>query len=117
MGAAGTVVRSCSYGSSSLPDFPSALSAPGRSGVLKNSRRMYSRPAPLLIPMRNEFEPYRPKFAYLIDRNRAQQFEIAEHFSGSQHHRRQRIVGNRYRQPGLFADALVEVLEQRAAAG
>src|SRR5271154_5951877 len=51
----------------------------------------------------------------LIDANLPQQFEIAEHFPRSQHHRSQRIVGNGHRQPGLFANALVEILQQRSA--
>src|SRR5476649_2087011 len=53
----------------------------------------------------------------LVYRNFAQQPEIAEHAAGAQHHRGQRIVGDRNRQPGLFANALVQILEHGAAAG
>src|SRR5476649_814108 len=53
----------------------------------------------------------------LVYRNFAQQPEIAEHAAGAEHHRGQRIVGDRNRQAGLFANALVEILEHGAAAG
>ena len=53
----------------------------------------------------------------LLDRNLAQQLEVAEHLARAQHHAAQRIVGDRNRQPGFFANALVEILQQRAAAG
>src|SRR5579864_8228612 len=52
-----------------------------------------------------------------IDRDETQQPEIAQHLARSEHHRRQRIVGNRNRQTGLLADALVQILEQRASPG
>src|SRR5689334_21240603 len=54
---------------------------------------------------------------HLVYRNLPQQSEIAEHAPGSQHHRSQRIVGDRNRQPGLLADPLVQVFQQRSAAG
>src|SRR5207253_4944041 len=53
---------------------------------------------------------------FLVDANLTQQFEVAEHLSRAEHHRSQRIIGNRYRQAGLLANALVEILQQRAAA-
>src|SRR5271157_767682 len=53
----------------------------------------------------------------LVYRNLAQQPEIAQHAAGAQHHGCQRIVGDGNRQPGFFADALVQVLQQGAAAG
>src|SRR5580700_3826144 len=53
----------------------------------------------------------------LVYRNLAQQPEIAQHAAGSEHHRSQRIVGYGNRQTGLLADALIEILDERAAAG
>src|SRR5580692_11423811 len=53
----------------------------------------------------------------LVDADLAQQFEIAEHLARTEHDRCQWIVGDRNRQAGLFADALVEIFQQRAAAG
>src|SRR5580658_2686316 len=53
----------------------------------------------------------------LVYRNLPKQPEIAQHAAGSEHHRRQRIVGDGNRQAGLFADAFVEILDQSAAAG
>ena len=47
----------------------------------------------------------------LVYRNLAQKPEIAEHASGPEHHRSQWIVGNRNRQSGFLADALIEVLQ------
>src|SRR5271163_285235 len=47
----------------------------------------------------------------LVDANLSQQLEVTEHFSGAQHHRGQRIVRNRHRQPGFFANALIEILQ------
>src|ERR1017187_271261 len=52
-----------------------------------------------------------------VDRNAAQQREIAEHFSSAQHNRGERVVGDRNGQAGFLADALVEILDERAAAG
>src|SRR5215467_9374375 len=52
-----------------------------------------------------------------VDANLTQQFEIAEHLAGTEHDRSQRIVGDRNGQTGLLADALVQILEQRAAPG
>src|SRR5579863_6889097 len=51
----------------------------------------------------------------LLDRNLAQEFEVAQHLARAQHHAAQRIVGDRNRKPGFFADALVQILEQRAS--
>src|ERR1035437_1583775 len=53
----------------------------------------------------------------LVYRHTAQQPEIAEHLARAEHDRRQRIIRDRNWQAGLFADALVEILKQRAAAG
>src|SRR5579864_2973413 len=55
------------------------------------------------------------EFDALLNRNLSQEFEVAEHFSRAQHHAGQRIVGNRNRQPGFFANSLVQVLQQCAA--
>ena len=60
---------------------------------------------------------YRPLSTALVDLDLAQQTEVEEHFTGAQHHRGQWIVGHGNRQPGFFADALVQIFEQRAAAG
>ena len=43
----------------------------------------------------------------LLDRNSSEQFEIRQHLAGSQHHARQRILGDRNRQSGLFANPLI----------
>src|SRR6185369_10876612 len=43
-----------------------------------------------------------------------QQREIRKHLARTQNHRRQRIVCDKHRQPGLSAQTLVEVREQRA---
>src|SRR5215813_5226781 len=53
----------------------------------------------------------------LLNRNLPQQFEIAQHLAGTEHHTAQRIVGNRNRQSSFFADALVQVFQQRTTAG
>src|SRR5580693_4846365 len=53
----------------------------------------------------------------LVDANLPQQLEIAQHFAGAQHHGRQRVIGDGNREAGFFADALVEILQKRAAAG
>src|SRR5258708_31857491 len=53
----------------------------------------------------------------LLNRNFPQELEVAEHFSSAQHHAGERIVSNGNRQAGFFANALVEVLQQCAAAG
>src|ERR1700688_1878650 len=58
-----------------------------------------------------------PRGVFSVDRNQTQQVEIAQHFSGAQHHRGQRVVGDRDRQAGFFPDALVEIAQERAAAG
>src|SRR5215467_4430475 len=52
-----------------------------------------------------------------VDANLTQQLEIAEHLASTEHYRSQRIVGDRNGQAGFLADALVEILEQCAAAG
>ena len=52
-----------------------------------------------------------------VDLDFAQQAEIREHLAGPEHDRCQRIVGHGDGQAGFFADALVEVLDERAAAG
>src|SRR5664279_4775489 len=52
-----------------------------------------------------------------VYRNLTQQTEIAEHAAGAEHHRCQRIVGNRHRQAGSSPNAFIQILEQRAAAG
>src|SRR5215831_17966980 len=57
-------------------------------------------------------DPYR-----LVYRNLAQEPEIAQHAARPQYYRSQGIVRDGHGQAGLFADALVEVLEQGAAAG
>ena len=49
----------------------------------------------------------------LIDANLPQKFEVAEHFSGAEHDRSQRIVGDGDRQTGFFANALIEIFEQK----
>ena len=51
----------------------------------------------------------------LIDRDLPQQLEVAQHLAGTQHHAAQRIIRNRHRQSRFFADALVQILQQRAA--
>src|SRR5580700_6168668 len=55
--------------------------------------------------------------AALFDRNLSEQLEIAEHLTGAQNHAAQRIVGDGNGQAGFFADALVKIFQQRAAAG
>src|ERR1017187_2162002 len=52
----------------------------------------------------------------LIDRDLAQEFEIAQHPADTKHDGCERIVGNRDRQAGFLADALIEILDQRPAA-
>src|SRR3954452_13573938 len=44
-----------------------------------------------------------------VYRNLSQQTEIAQHAAGAEHHRSQRIVGNRNWQPSLFTDAFIEI--------
>src|ERR1700722_2540761 len=58
-----------------------------------------------------------PRGALSVDRNQTQQVEIAQHFSGAQHSRAQRVVGDGDGQASLFANALVEIAQERAAAG
>src|SRR5215831_6349250 len=53
----------------------------------------------------------------LVQADLAQQVEVREHFAGPEHHRRERVLGDRDRQPGFLAQQAVEVPEQRAAAG
>src|SRR5215472_12528456 len=53
----------------------------------------------------------------LVDADHAQQLEVAEHFSRTEHYRRQGIIGDGNGQAGFLADALVEILQQRAATG
>src|SRR5438105_5675455 len=55
--------------------------------------------------------------ALLVDANLTQQLEIAEHFSGAEHHGRERIIGNRYRQAGFFANAFIKIFQECATAG
>src|SRR5438105_10148239 len=55
--------------------------------------------------------------ALLVDANLTQQLEIAEHFAGAEHHGRERIVGYGYGQAGFFANAFIEIFQERAAAG
>ena len=43
--------------------------------------------------------------------------EVGQHHAGAQDHRGQRILGDEHRQAGLLAQPLVEVAQQRAAAG
>src|SRR6266853_571984 len=52
----------------------------------------------------------------LIDRHQPQEPEIAKHLARAEHDRCQWIIRDRNRQTGFLTDALVEVLEQRAAA-
>src|SRR5262249_2424706 len=52
-----------------------------------------------------------------FDRNLPQQIERRQHRPRSQRNARQRILGERDGQAGLLAQALVEVLQHRAAAG
>src|SRR5436190_1490670 len=59
----------------------------------------------------------RPLPVYLVYRNLAQEPEIAEHAAGSEDDGGERVVGDGDGEPGLFADALVEIFEQGAAAG
>src|SRR5271165_310413 len=58
--------------------------------------------------------PYGCRLRGLINRDLAQQLEVAQHLSRAQHHAAQRIIGNGNRQPGFLANALVEILHQRA---
>src|SRR5579871_3434391 len=53
----------------------------------------------------------------LFDRYFSQQLEVAEHLAGAQYNAAQRVVGDGHRQAGFFADALVEIFQQRAASG
>src|SRR5271168_1103245 len=52
----------------------------------------------------------------LVDANLPQQFEVAQHLSRAQHHRRQRIVGDGDRQSSFLAYTLIQIFQQRAAA-
>src|SRR5439155_10860595 len=52
-----------------------------------------------------------------IDRDLPEQVEIRQHLSRAEHDRRQRVLGHRERQTGLFAQTLVEVLEHRPSDG
>src|SRR5207245_5785100 len=53
----------------------------------------------------------------LLNRNPAQEFEVGENLGCAEHHAAQRVVGDAYRQPSLFPDSLVQVLEQGTASG
>src|SRR3989449_2465638 len=53
----------------------------------------------------------------LIDRDLSQQLEITKHFPRSEDHARQRILRQRDRQAGLFANSLIEILDERPATG
>ena len=57
------------------------------------------------------------KLDALLNRNLAQQLEVAEHFSSAQHHAAERIISDRDRQAGFFADTLVQILQQGATTG
>src|SRR6185503_8921573 len=63
-----------------------------------------------------QFRPLVYELETLLNRNLSQEFKVAEHFSRAQHHAGQWIVRNGNRQPGFFADSLVQVLQQCAAA-
>src|SRR5262245_14223295 len=52
-----------------------------------------------------------------VQRDAAEQIEIREHLARAEDDRRERILRELHRQAGLFAQPLVEILEQRAAAG
>ena len=58
-----------------------------------------------------------PRHRRSVERDPAQEVEVAEHLAGAHHDRRQRIVGDRHRKTRLLAQALVEVLEQGTASG
>src|ERR1051325_2824217 len=58
-----------------------------------------------------------PFCANSIDTNHAQQFEIAQHFSGAQHDGSERVIGDGNRQAGFFTDALVQIFQKSAATG
>src|SRR5205085_6997109 len=47
----------------------------------------------------------------LLDRDLAQEFEVAEHFAGAEHDAGQGIIGDGNRQAGFFADALIQILK------
>ena len=63
------------------------------------------------------FTVHWPLFTVSIDLDFAQQAKIREHLAGPEHDRCQRIVGYGDGEAGFFADALVEVLDESAAAG
>src|SRR5690242_11304861 len=52
----------------------------------------------------------------LVYRNLTQEPEIAEHAPSAEDHGSERVVGDGDGKAGLFADALVEILEKGAAA-
>src|SRR5579875_696645 len=52
----------------------------------------------------------------LINRNQAQQAEIAEHFAGAEHHGRERVVRDGNREAGFLPDAFIKIFDQHAAA-
>src|SRR5216684_5212693 len=52
----------------------------------------------------------------LVNANLPQQFEVTQHFPRAQHHRRQRIVGDRNGQTGLLANSLVQIFQECSAA-
>src|SRR5215472_9432489 len=49
-----------------------------------------------------------------LERNLTQQPEIAQHSAGAQNYVGQRVISDGYRQPGFFANPLIQILEQRA---
>ncbi len=56
-------------------------------------------------------------WARSVDGDFAQQLEVGEHLARAEDDRGERVVGDGDGQAGLFADALVEIFDQRAAAG
>src|SRR5450631_970150 len=53
----------------------------------------------------------------LVDLDLPQQAEVAQHLARAKNYAGQRIIGDGNRQAGLFANALIEILDQRSAAG
>src|SRR5258708_16961308 len=56
-----------------------------------------------------------PFRAILFDSHPTEQSEIRQHFTRAQDHAGERVLGDGNRQPGLFPNALVKILQQRAA--
>ena len=63
-----------------------------------------------MLPLWEQFRP-------LIDRDLPQELEVGEHLACSQNDRGKRVIGYGDREACFFADALVEILDERTAAG